>query len=132
MSNAYQLRIKSRDDSRTAPTAGQAFDLNQPVITVGRDQSNDIVIDDNEISRFHARLTEMDEGYLFEDLNSTNGSSVNERAASGHVMLTPGDVISLGKHVENKMIVLMCTWLTCTIVFVLWCLVGGMRGGIKR
>ena len=105
-SNAYQLRVKSKDGSRTAPTAGQAFDLNQPVITVGRDQSNDIVIDDNEISRFHARLTEMDEGYVFEDLNSTNGSSVNEKAASGHVTLTPGDVIFLGKHVELDFLLL--------------------------
>ena len=58
MSNAYQLRGKS------GPAVGETFDLNQPVLTIGRDPSNDIVINDSEVSRFHARLIEMDGGSL--------------------------------------------------------------------
>ncbi len=100
MSKLYQLRGKS------GPAAGQVFDLNQPVISIGRGPDNDIVIDDKEISRFHARLIEMDGGYIFEDLNSTNGSSVNEKPASGHMPLSPGDVIALGKLVQLDFLLL--------------------------
>lgn len=100
MSNVYQLRGKS------GPAAGQVFDLTLPVISIGRGPDNDIFIDDKEISRFHARLIEMDGGYIFEDLNSTNGSSVNEKLASGHMPLSPGDVISLGKLVQLDFLLL--------------------------
>ena len=100
MSKLYQLRGKS------GPATGQVFDLNQPVISIGRGPDNDIVIDDKEISRFHARLIEMDGGYIFEDLNSTNGSSVNEKPASGHMPLSPGDVIALGKLVQLDFLLL--------------------------
>jgi carbon-monoxide dehydrogenase large subunit len=100
MSKAYQLRGKS------GSAVGQTFDLSQPSIAIGRDPGNDIVINDNEISRFHARLQKVDGGYLFEDLNSTNGSHVNEKPVSGEVMLTPGDVIALGKNVELDFLLL--------------------------
>lgn len=94
MSNSYQLRGKN------GPAAGQTFDLSQPVISIGRDQNNDIVINDSEISRFHARLTETDDGYDFEDLGSTNGSAINEKTEHSRVKLTAGDVIALGKITE--------------------------------
>jgi carbon-monoxide dehydrogenase large subunit len=93
MSNTYQLRGKSDAAS------GLAFDLNQPVITVGRHQDNDIVIEHKGISRFHARLIEMDEAYGLEDLNSTNGTFINEKPANGHVLLAPGDVVAFGEHI---------------------------------
>ena len=57
---------------------GQSFDLNKPVVTIGREAGNDIVLEDPQVSRHHARLTLQGGGYVVEDLGSTNGSFINE------------------------------------------------------
>ena len=91
MSNKFRMSIQS------GPSAGQVYELGEPVITIGRDLSNDIVINDSEVSRFHARLTQQDNGYAIEDLNSTNATQVNKfKVPQGHLALSPGDVILLG------------------------------------
>ena len=91
MSNNFRLVVRS------GPAAGQVFDLNEPVIRIGRDAANDVVINDAEVSRYHARLTQQDSGYAIEDLNNTPGTQVNQAPVLGHVALTPGDTIVLGK-----------------------------------
>ena len=68
-------------------------------VFIGRDVGNDIVINDAEMSRRHARLAVQAGGYILEDLGSTNGTAVNgERLTSRHVM-REGEIISLGEHV---------------------------------
>ena len=52
------------------------YDVQQSVI-IGRDKSCDIVLDDALVSRRHAKLIRDDEKYYIEDLNSTNGTYVN-------------------------------------------------------
>ncbi len=44
--------------------------------TIGRSQENDIVLPSNTVSRFHARLSPTPTGWIYEDLNSKNGSYV--------------------------------------------------------
>ena len=84
---------------RQGPRAGQAFDLNRPVVTIGREAGSDIVLDDPQVSRHHARLTLQDAGYFIEDLGSTNGSFVNGRRVMTPTPLNPGDKLGLGDTV---------------------------------
>lgn len=53
------------------------IEWSQPVLSIGRDGANDIVIDHPLASRRHARLERDDNGYLVRDLDSTNGTYVN-------------------------------------------------------
>ena len=81
------------------PRAGQAFDLNRPVVTIGREAGNDIVLDDPQVSRQHARLTLQGASYMIEDLGSTNGSFINGRRVMTPTPLNPGDKLGLGDTV---------------------------------
>ena len=92
--NAYQLVV------RKGPRPGQIFSLALDTMAIGRDPSSDIVINDAEVSRHHARLTISDDGYQLQDLGSTNGSFVGGRRLSGEpVLLSPGQIIMLGTNV---------------------------------
>ncbi len=66
-------------------------------ITIGRMDKNDIVIANLAVSGFHAKIDPVDEGYLLTDLQSKNGSFVNDKIAASH-WLQHGDVITIGKH----------------------------------
>lgn len=74
-------------------------DLDGQVMTVGRGEDNDIVIDDPSVSACHARFC-MEEGGLFVlDLGSSNGTWLNGRQI-GRERLVPGDVLSIARRVE--------------------------------
>jgi pSer/pThr/pTyr-binding forkhead associated (FHA) protein len=71
------MATKSQLVTRTGPNPGKTFSLNKPEMYIGRDISNDIVINDAEVSRKHVRLTVQGERYVIEDLGSTNGTFIN-------------------------------------------------------
>lgn len=71
-------------------------ELTQPRTTVGRRAGNGIVIDQLGVSGTHAALVQSPEGLRIEDLQSTNGTYVNDRAV-GQEWLRPGDVIGIGR-----------------------------------
>jgi FOG: FHA domain len=49
------------------------------IVNIGKAEENDLVIDNSSVSRNHARLyTDGSAGWILEDLNSTNGTFVNE------------------------------------------------------
>jgi pSer/pThr/pTyr-binding forkhead associated (FHA) protein len=89
----YQLVIRS------GPNVGKVFDLTMNEYTIGRDISNDIVINDAEVSRQHARLTLQGENFVLEDNGSTNGTFVDGQRIMGPHVLRPGEVILLGENV---------------------------------
>jgi hypothetical protein len=91
MAKRYQLR------GHSGPVANRIIELIDPDITLGRDLSNDLVISDSEVSRLHARLSWRDDGYVVEDLRSTNGTWVNGRPVLRSSRLTTGDMVTLGK-----------------------------------
>jgi pSer/pThr/pTyr-binding forkhead associated (FHA) protein len=64
-------------------------------IIIGRDADCDLVIDDRQVSRRHARIYQTSEGVFLEDLNSKNGSYINHKKIEGSVPINEGDVIQI-------------------------------------
>lgn len=73
------------------------IEITQPRIMIGRSPHNDVTIDSRFASRHHALLVCNGSSTLLMDLNSTNGTFVNSRRISNHV-LRHDDVISLGNY----------------------------------
>jgi predicted component of type VI protein secretion system len=84
---------------RQGPRPNETYDLDKDVYTLGREAGNDIVIEDTQISRHHARLTRQGNSYSVEDLGSTNGTFVNGSRVTGAVMLSNGDLLGLADTV---------------------------------
>jgi pSer/pThr/pTyr-binding forkhead associated (FHA) protein len=84
---------------RRGPQPNQVYDLNKDIITIGRDITNDITINDPEVSRHHLRFTRGAGGFTLEDLGSTNGTFVNGQRLTGAKPLNNGDMLGLGETV---------------------------------
>ncbi|MEK6574125.1 MAG: FHA domain-containing protein, partial [Chloroflexota bacterium] len=93
MTNSFRLTMQR------GPNVGKAFELVKDVVTMGRDMSNDIVINDAESSRHHCRLSRQGEAYAIEDLGSTNGTFVNSARVSGPRTLNNGDIVGIGETI---------------------------------
>jgi len=93
MASQFQLIM------RTGPTPGATFTLEGDQLNIGRDSSNEIVINDAEVSRRHARLTFQGGKYVLEDLGSTNGTFVNGQRLAGPRVLKAGEVVSFGEQI---------------------------------
>lgn len=68
-------------------------------LNIGRELDNDVSLDDLEVSRYHARLTVQKNQLVIEDLNSANGTLVNNTPITQPHTLHHNDVISLGSFV---------------------------------
>ena len=74
---------------------GHVYRNLQTPVTIGREEVNDVQLNDERISRLHAKLQEDSGRVIFTDLNSTNGTFVNGTRVEATV-LKPGDVIRMG------------------------------------
>jgi pSer/pThr/pTyr-binding forkhead associated (FHA) protein len=90
---AMIIRFKSGLQSGSEKT----FDLDG--ISFGRDPACDVVLDDIEVSRHHARIYKSDTDFFLEDLNSTNGTFLNGRSVKKHEIIRNGDLITFGESV---------------------------------
>ncbi len=70
----------------------------QGEMTIGRDPSCELMLDNLGVSRRHAQLREVGDRYLVEDLNSTNGVFVDTRRVTT-AQVSPGDEIKIGKFI---------------------------------
>lgn len=78
------------------PYTGRSFPITAQQISIGRDSSNGIVMDqDGGISRQHVFITCENSVYYVRDNNSSNGTYVNGHRVN-QVVLNPGDVIHVG------------------------------------
>ncbi len=64
-------------------------------ISIGRDPSNDFVLNHPMVSRKHARIEQEAGKYILYDLNSTNGTFVNGKRVEGSEVVIPGSVIQI-------------------------------------
>lgn len=85
---------------RRGPQPNQVFELNEDVSNIGRDITNEIVINDREVSRHHLRFMKGADGVTLEDLGSTNGTFINGKRLMGAQALKNGDMIGLGETVS--------------------------------
>lgn len=80
------------------PERGKIFDNITTPITIGREEGNSVRLNDERVSRFHAKIHEDHDAILITDLDSTNGTKVN-----GEITqlwnLKAGDLITLGRSV---------------------------------
>lgn len=75
---------------------GKRFELDRPVVGVGRDPSNAIQLHDSEVSRRHAEIRQTSQGLQLVDLGSSNGTFVNTKSAKEY-LLGNGDRILFGR-----------------------------------
>jgi len=75
----------------------QECPLNKERVTIGRKAHNDIVINNLAVSGVHAAVVTILHDSFLEDLESTNGLSVNGEVTKKH-FLQNGDVIEIGKY----------------------------------
>jgi predicted component of type VI protein secretion system len=66
-------------------------------LIIGRNDSNDIVVDNLAVSGLHARIDKSGDSYILTDLQSTNGTFVNDKMITSH-KLQHKDKVTVGKH----------------------------------
>jgi pSer/pThr/pTyr-binding forkhead associated (FHA) protein len=87
------ITLKFKDNVLSRHFVGRGQSL-----TIGRRKDNDIVIENLAVSGHHAKIDSVGEGFVLVDLQSKNGSFVNEQLVSSH-WLKDGDLVSIGKHI---------------------------------
>lgn len=65
-------------------------------INLGRETTNDIVVDDKYISTNHFKIKKINNLYFIEDSGSTNGTFLNGNLLTDRIKLKNNDIISLG------------------------------------
>ena len=89
--------LRPRLATLSGPRAGEAFELTEAVITIGRAPDNTIAIpEDGRLSRYHARFEVRADGLWVTDLGSTNGTLINGAMISGPRRLEDGDQVQTG------------------------------------
>jgi diguanylate cyclase (GGDEF)-like protein len=80
------------------PSLGKRFELPEAGVVIGRGHDCDILLDRDAVSRRHARIDKNGEGWHVVDLDSTNGSYVNDQPIRNY-MLRDGDRLKIGNAI---------------------------------
>jgi hypothetical protein len=80
--------------AQAGPLNGQRWILKSDIL-VGRDESCHVVIQNRQVSRYHARFMLLPQGVQLEDLESKNGTHINGHEVLDPVILQDGDVIQI-------------------------------------
>ncbi|MGQ9591274.1 MAG: HD domain-containing phosphohydrolase [Planctomycetota bacterium] len=86
------LRVKS------GPDKGKVYEVREQVLEIGRDAPGGVQIMDQGVSRRHAEIVRIGELYFVKDLESTNGTFVNEKRVTEEI-LRIGDHVRIGNTV---------------------------------
>lgn len=87
------------------PEPGLEIPLEEDVMTIGRGRKNNIIIQDNEVSRVHCRLIRVLDDYEIHDLKSTNGTFVNgQKLDEGGWLLSGRSLVELGDSITFEYI----------------------------
>ena len=82
-------------DEQSPLPAGSSFPL-APVTSIGRAQSNSIVIEDDYVSNRHVLFSLRGSLWWVEDLGSRNGTSLNDHTLDSPTVISEGDIIAIG------------------------------------
>ena len=80
------------------PLEGARFPVGEDGVTLGRDPDCVVVLDDANVSRFHARLVFHNAAIWVQDAGSRNGVFLNDKRVVRHKQFGPGDELVLGDH----------------------------------
>jgi len=80
------------------PLEGARFPVGNDGITIGRDPDCVVILDDPNVSRFHARLVFHNAAIWIQDAGSRNGVFLNEKRVVRHKQFGPGDELVVGDH----------------------------------
>src|SRR5205823_4696127 len=76
---------------------GQRLMVKTPVVNIGRADYNDLVFPDESVSTSHAKLQRREGVWVLVDLDSTNGTFVDEEQIKGEAPLAPGANVRFGE-----------------------------------
>jgi diguanylate cyclase (GGDEF)-like protein len=80
----------------TGTSMGCRYPLRDQCVAIGRGEENGVRIQDNSVSRRHAKIEPLPEGYFVLDLQSTNGTFVNDKPIDAPTLLNDGDYLRVG------------------------------------
>jgi len=82
------------------PQAGQqTYRIDKPVVNIGRQLTNDIIVEDKRVSRNHAQIKFQSDGeFAIFDLGSTNGITINQTPHMRQHVLRNGDRFTIGSY----------------------------------
>jgi ABC-type multidrug transport system ATPase subunit/pSer/pThr/pTyr-binding forkhead associated (FHA) protein len=89
-----RTRLGGADTAQS--TGAPVVHLGAGALTIGRDPANDVVLDDPNVSRFHAEVRPLEGGFEVRDLGSRNGTRVDREFISGRAAIGPGAEIGIG------------------------------------
>jgi hypothetical protein len=89
-----RLVLVGDEDGRNGETV---HEIDTAAVTLGRGPGNDIPLDDEFASSFHARIETRRDGVWIQDVGSTNGTSVNGVRITAPQKLRPGDLVRIGE-----------------------------------
>lgn len=89
------LRYLAPAEATTPPPRMVNFGEKERVM-IGRDPSNDVMINSPLVSRFHAQVERVGQRYRLTDLRSANGTFINDRRVEGAAWLQPQDTVRVG------------------------------------
>lgn len=81
--------------------AGQVVSVSQTPFTMGRHAENKLAIDDDSISRYHARFVKEGDEYFVEDLGSRNGTFIQGKRVT-RAAIKDDDWVQLGARVAFR------------------------------
>jgi SARP family transcriptional regulator, regulator of embCAB operon len=84
--------------ARLRALSGKSYSLIGAATRIGRLEDNDIVLDDAEVSRHHAVVSDTGASFVITDLRSANGVYVEDRRIRGSVPIADGDRIRICHH----------------------------------
>lgn len=77
---------------------GQELALKRALVSIGRETDNEVELDDDTISRYHAELAWLHGQVYVTDNGSLNGVQLNGRRIQGSLPVKHGDVLGIGTH----------------------------------
>ncbi len=87
---------------RRGPEPGKVYDITGDIVQIGRGARNDIIINDNDVSREHCRLIWRKTYYDIVDLDSVNGTFVNGQRVTGNWSLLTDCIVELGDSITME------------------------------